>query len=203
MGTFRCERTSCVRSLRSAAQLNQCSGEQPLAGVQLSARHDDHVSYPPVCAFPPPLSRLRQGLESQDAAGWQSFDLSGYTGEHVTLISLVIKGTGSGAPGFKLLDARFMGTPIDNPSDTFYVSGEELFGVTSPHVLGGVASPAACSRRNPLGDVVLRAENQSPMYLLWSFTPCQMALLFFVVRVIDGGPEWVRWLGAKSSRKGF
>lgn len=41
----------------------------------------------------------------------------------MTFISLVIKGTGSGTPGFKLLDARFMGTPIDNPSDTFYVSG--------------------------------------------------------------------------------
>eukprot|EP00752_Nemacystus_decipiens_P014959 g13318.t1 len=66
------------------------------------------------------------GLESQDAAGWQSFDLSGYTGEYVTLISLVIKGTGSGAPGFKLLDARFMGTPIDNPSDTFYVGSTWL-----------------------------------------------------------------------------
>ncbi|CAN0365496.1 unnamed protein product, partial [Ectocarpus fasciculatus] len=32
-----------------------------------------------------------------------------------------MKGTGSGAPGFKLADARFFGAAIDNPSDTFYV----------------------------------------------------------------------------------
>eukprot|EP00903_Cladosiphon_okamuranus_P018639 g17154.t1 len=59
-------------------------------------------------------------LESQDAEGWQSFDVSSYAG-HVIEITLVIKGTGSGAPGFKLLDARLMGASIDNPTDTFVV----------------------------------------------------------------------------------
>ena len=68
------------------------------------------------------LCPSRQGLESQDAEGWQSFDLSSYTG-YVTHITVVIKGTGSGAPGFKLLNARFMGTAVDNPSNHFYVSG--------------------------------------------------------------------------------
>ena len=65
----------------------------------------------------------RQGLESADQEGWQSFDLTGYDGEFATEISLVIKGTGSGAPGFQLLDARFIGEAIDNPTDELYVSG--------------------------------------------------------------------------------
>lgn len=55
-------------------------------------------------------------------AGWQSFDLTGDAIQLVTSIGIEMKGTGSGAPGFKLLDANFLGTQTDNPSDTFYVS---------------------------------------------------------------------------------
>ncbi|CAN0276923.1 unnamed protein product [Scytosiphon promiscuus] len=33
-----------------------------------------------------------------------------------------MRGTGSGAPGFGLLNARFLGAQVDNPTDTFYVS---------------------------------------------------------------------------------
>lgn len=67
---------------------------------------------------------IRQTLESEDTVGWQSFDLESHldTDQYVTDISVVMKGTGSGAPGFKVLDARFIGAPIDNPTDTFYVS---------------------------------------------------------------------------------
>lgn len=43
--------------------------------------------------------------------------------EYLTEIDIVIKGTGSGAPGFHMLDFRVLGTVIDNPTDTVYVSG--------------------------------------------------------------------------------
>lgn len=56
-----------------------------------------------------------------DSAEFQSFDLSSYAGEYATSIGVTMQGTGSGAPGFKLLDARVLGTQIDNPTDTFYV----------------------------------------------------------------------------------
>ncbi|CAN0452754.1 unnamed protein product [Pylaiella littoralis] len=46
-----------------------------------------------------------------------------------------MRGTGSGADGFKLLDARFLGTQVDNPSDTFYV------GTTRIQYWGGFAYP--------------------------------------------------------------
>ncbi|CAM9195943.1 unnamed protein product, partial [Hapterophycus canaliculatus] len=60
-------------------------------------------------------------LESTDAEGWQSFDLTSYADQYVTSIGIEMKGTGSGAPGFKLLDARILGIQIDNPTDTLYV----------------------------------------------------------------------------------
>ncbi|CAN0133967.1 unnamed protein product [Scytosiphon promiscuus] len=60
-------------------------------------------------------------LESADAAGWQSFDLTSYADRHVTSIGVVMKGTGSGAPGFKLLDARILGIEIFNPTGIVYV----------------------------------------------------------------------------------
>ncbi len=67
----------------------------------------------------------RQDLESADQEGWQSFDLTGYATETVTRIALVLKGTGSGAPGFTLLDANFMGEAVVVPKDTFYVSARQ------------------------------------------------------------------------------
>ena len=63
----------------------------------------------------------RQGLESEDTAGWQTFDLQLDADQTVTEVSLVIRGTGSGASGFHLQNAGFMGTRVDNPTDTFYV----------------------------------------------------------------------------------
>lgn len=70
-----------------------------------------------------------QDFESEDTAGWQSFDLSRFLNEaqYVTSISLVIKGTGSGAPGFKMLDARIVGTPVDNPTDEYFVRSKTFF----------------------------------------------------------------------------
>ena len=62
-----------------------------------------------------------QDLESQDVAGWQSFDLTGYATQLVTGLGIEIRGRGSGAPGFALLDANIMGTKADNPTDTVYV----------------------------------------------------------------------------------
>lgn len=72
-------------------------------------------------SYPVRYVRL-QDLESSDIAEWQSFDLTGYTDQTVTSIGIEIKGTGSGAPGFALLDANILGTQIDNPTDTVYVS---------------------------------------------------------------------------------
>lgn len=56
--------------------------------------------------------------------GWQSFDIAGGAGSEyiATSVEIVMKGTGSGEPGFKLLDARVIGDVADNPTDTFYVS---------------------------------------------------------------------------------
>lgn len=65
---------------------------------------------------------LSQDLESTDMTGWQSFDLTSISDQEVTAVEIVVRGTGSGAPGFALLDARVIGTPADNPTDTFYVS---------------------------------------------------------------------------------
>ena len=69
------------------------------------------------------LHFLRQNLESADAEGWQSFDVSQYLNadQYVTVISLVMRGTGSGASGFYLLDARFIGVAEKNPTNQFYV----------------------------------------------------------------------------------
>ncbi|CAM9345645.1 unnamed protein product [Scytosiphon promiscuus] len=66
---------------------------------------------------------VRTELSSMDAEGWQSFDISASQDEvaYLTQIAIVMKGTGSGAPGFKLSNARFLGTTIDNPTDTLYV----------------------------------------------------------------------------------
>lgn len=66
-----------------------------------------------------------QGLESTDTAGFQSFDLTGAANQYVTSIGIQMKGTGSGAPGFAMLDAYVFGTKLDNPTDTFYVSVRE------------------------------------------------------------------------------
>ena len=57
-----------------------------------------------------------------DQEGWQSFDLTSYADQTVTRISIVIKGTGSGAPGFKILDAKFLGEEVVIPRDIYYVS---------------------------------------------------------------------------------
>ncbi|CAM9688722.1 unnamed protein product [Scytosiphon promiscuus] len=64
-----------------------------------------------------------EGFESADTAEWQSFDLSQYldADEYLTEINIVVKGTGSGAPGFKMLDLRVLGTVIDNPTGTLFV----------------------------------------------------------------------------------
>lgn len=35
---------------------------------------------------------------------------------------VIMRGTGSGAPGFQLLDARFIGTAVDNLTDSYKVS---------------------------------------------------------------------------------
>eukprot|EP00752_Nemacystus_decipiens_P014962 g13321.t1 len=64
-----------------------------------------------------------EGLESADSAEWQSFDLSQHVSpdQYLTEIDVIIKGTGSGAPGFKMLDFRVVGTIIDNPTDVLHV----------------------------------------------------------------------------------
>lgn len=80
----------------------------------------------PIC-IARPTSPVRQGLESADVTGWQSFDIAGgaYT---ATSVEIIMQGTGSGAPGFKMLDARVIGDVVDNPTDTFYVSKERAPG---------------------------------------------------------------------------
>lgn len=64
----------------------------------------------------------RQDLESTGTAEYQSVDLTG-VGEYVTSIAVHVKG--SGESEFPLLDAKILGTKIDNPTDTFYVSARE------------------------------------------------------------------------------
>ena len=67
--------------------------------------------------FSQPHGALSQDLESVDQEGWQSFDLTSYADQTVSSIAIVIKGTGSGAPGFKILDANFLGEEVIVPSD--------------------------------------------------------------------------------------
>ncbi len=64
----------------------------------------------------------RQGLESADQEGWQSFDLTSYADQPVSSIGIVVRGTGSGAPGFELLDGNFLGQEVEVYSDTVTVS---------------------------------------------------------------------------------
>lgn len=96
--------------------------------VTLRDRPEGHYSHTPQSLEPikcdphMPPALLPQDVESENTAEWQSFDLTGYATELVTLMSLEIKGTGSGAPGFAMLDANIMGTQTENPTDTVYVS---------------------------------------------------------------------------------
>lgn len=62
-----------------------------------------------------------QGLESKDTSDWQTFEVQLNDDQTVTEVRLIMKGTISGASGFHLLDAAFMGIATDNPTDTFYV----------------------------------------------------------------------------------
>lgn len=94
------------------------------------------------CFFSSSRPRLSQGLESVDSAEFQSFDLTSYTGQYATSIGIIMQGTGSGAPGFKMLDGRVLGTQIDNPTDTFFVSARRAgappyVGRTGVRVVGG------------------------------------------------------------------
>lgn len=65
---------------------------------------------------------LWQSLESADVEEFQSFDLTSYYTGLVTSVTITIKGTGSGTDGFRLLDGKFLGNRVDNPTDTFHVS---------------------------------------------------------------------------------
>ncbi|CAM9345152.1 unnamed protein product [Pylaiella littoralis] len=73
-------------------------------------------------------------LESDaDDAGWQSFSLP--ISEYITAFKIVMYGTGSGEPGFNLLDARVIGTVVDNPVGVYYVGStrvEDWTGDTYP-----------------------------------------------------------------------
>ena len=44
----------------------------------------------------------------------------------MTTVKIVMQGTGSGAPGFKLLDSRIIGTAIDNPTGILHVSRRDV-----------------------------------------------------------------------------
>ena len=82
-------------------------------------------------------SHKRQDLESVDQEGWQSFDLTSYADQTVSSIHVVIKGTGSGTPGFTLLDAKFLGEEVIVPTDTFYVRFGRVDGPGVPlYILG-------------------------------------------------------------------
>eukprot|EP00752_Nemacystus_decipiens_P014960 g13319.t1 len=84
-------------------------------------------------------STLITGLESVDSSEFQSFDLTSYTGEYATFVGVVMQGTGSGAPGFKLLDGRILGTQMGNPTDTFYVASTLILewpGIGLPDFIG-------------------------------------------------------------------
>lgn len=62
-----------------------------------------------------------QDLTSDGTAEWNSFDLSDY-GQYLTEIDIVIRGTEGETPGFSMMDFRVLGTVVENPTDTIYVS---------------------------------------------------------------------------------
>ena len=66
-----------------------------------------------------------QDLESSDQEGWQSFDLTSYADQTTTMVSIVMKGTGSQAPGFALQDANILGNEVTIAKDRFYVSAQQ------------------------------------------------------------------------------
>ncbi|CAM9648998.1 unnamed protein product [Ascophyllum nodosum] len=108
-------------STLNAVELQFATGETYIFDLWL---YDDRVSkfnLDPTSSVDPHTSI--ENLESADAEGWQSFDVSQYLNadQYVTVISLVMRGTGSGAPGFYLLDARFIGVAEKNPTNQFYV----------------------------------------------------------------------------------
>ncbi|CAM9369501.1 unnamed protein product, partial [Sphacelaria rigidula] len=82
----------------------------------------DNGQQPTIGISGEPFLTILQGLESTNIAGWQSFDVSAELGDqYATMVNIVMKGTGSGAAGWSMLDARIIGAPIENPSDVYYV----------------------------------------------------------------------------------
>ncbi|CAM9622988.1 unnamed protein product [Ectocarpus sp. 6 AP-2014] len=77
------------------------------------------------------------GLEITGTAEYQSIDLTGFAGQYVTSIAVHVEG--SGGSEFPLIDARILGTKIDNPTDTFYVGSTfipEWYGHGDPDFVG-------------------------------------------------------------------
>ncbi|CAM9842773.1 unnamed protein product, partial [Ectocarpus sp. 8 AP-2014] len=76
-------------------------------------------------------------LESTGTAEYQSIDLTEFAGQYVTSIAVHVEG--SGESEFPLIDARILGTKIDNPTDTFYVGSTfipEWYGHGDPDFVG-------------------------------------------------------------------
>lgn len=103
--------------LRAVEQCKAARGTHNISSVRLE-KNDTYVDVMSCRVMP------CEDFESAEVEGWQSFALAGLVDAdtYVTEITIVMRGTGSGVPGFKLSNARVMGTPIDNPSDTSYVS---------------------------------------------------------------------------------
>ncbi|CAM9670164.1 unnamed protein product [Ascophyllum nodosum] len=79
------------------------------------------------------------GLESENTTGWQTFELQLDANQTVTEVHLIMKGTGSGASGFYLLDARFIGSLAENPTDIYYVGTTRMrywYGSLYPDFVG-------------------------------------------------------------------
>lgn len=60
-------------------------------------------------------------------AGYQTWTFDTPDGIYVDLVSILMLGSEGGAGGFKMLDARILGTPVDNPTDVYYVSCSVLY----------------------------------------------------------------------------
>lgn len=63
-----------------------------------------------------------QGRSDPTKAGYQTWAFETTEDAYVDLVSILMLGTEGGGGGFKMLDARILGTPVDNPTDEYSVS---------------------------------------------------------------------------------
>ena len=120
-----------------------------------------------------------QDLESADQEGWQSFDLTSFADQPSDLIRIVIKGTGSGAPGFEILDANFLGEEFAVPADDTITVSSRSCRAGCPMLWDRYSVPFLCSE--------ICVVRKSMCLCMWTMAAEEVAdALSFLVATIEG-----------------